>query len=48
MNALGGDSTYLATAGHIKTSSVPILGIDSDPTRNSESLCNIGIPFDTR
>jgi NAD kinase len=45
---LGGDSTYLRTAGYIESSGVPILGIDSDPSRNSEALCNISIPFETR
>jgi NAD+ kinase len=36
---IGGDGTYLRTAGAIETSDLPILGINTDPTRSTGYLC---------
>lgn len=45
---IGGDGTYLRASGFIQDSSLPLLGIDSDPSRNSDALCNVQIPLEKR
>lgn len=40
---IGGDSTFLHAAGIINSSAIPILGINSDPTRRTGALTNVGI-----
>jgi len=45
---IGGDGTYLRTAGIIETPDVPILGINTDPSRSIGFLCNNKIHFDMR
>jgi NAD kinase len=37
---LGGDGTYLRTSGAIETPDLPILGINTDPSRSTGHLCN--------
>lgn len=39
----GGDSTFLQAAGYLDNSKIPILGINSDPTRRTGFLTNVGI-----
>ncbi len=41
--SIGGDSTYLQSAGIIVNSRIPLLGINSDPMRRTGFLTNIGI-----
>jgi NAD kinase len=41
--SIGGDSTYLQSAGIIDNSRVPLLGVNSDPTRRRGFLTNVGI-----
>lgn len=38
--AIGGDGTYLRTSGAIETPDLPILGINTDPSRSTGHLCN--------
>lgn len=45
---LGGDSTFLKSAGIINNTSMPLLGINSDPTRRVGALCNVMLDFDKR
>jgi NAD kinase len=42
---LGGDSSYLRAAGLINSRNIPILGINSDPTRRTGALLNADIDF---
>jgi NAD+ kinase len=46
--SLGGDGTFLKTASMVLTSRVPILGVNTDPTRSVGHLCSKKIPFETR
>jgi NAD+ kinase len=39
-NDLGGDGTYLRTAGIIEDTNTPILGLNTDPSRSIGFLCN--------
>ena len=41
--SIGGDSTYLQSAGIINNSSVPLLGINSDPMIRTGFLANVSI-----
>jgi NAD kinase len=41
--SIGGDSTYLQSAGIIKNSRVPLLGINSDPLIRTGFLANVSI-----
>lgn len=41
--SIGGDSTYLQSAGIIDSSRVPLLGVNSDPSRRRGYLTNLGI-----
>ena len=41
--SIGGDSTYLQSAGLIVNSKIPLLGVNSDPSRRSGFLTNIAI-----
>lgn len=45
---LGGDGTYLRTAGIIENKETPMLGINTDPTRSIGFLCNNKIYNDTK
>lgn len=40
---IGGDSTYLPTAGLIESSKMPLLGINSNPSRRTGALLNAAI-----
>lgn len=42
---IGGDSTYLKSAGIIDNSKQPLLGINSDPSRRTGALCNTSIEY---
>jgi NAD kinase len=42
---IGGDSSYLRAAGLIHSRNIPILGINSDPTRRTGALLNAEIDF---
>jgi ATP-NAD kinase N-terminal domain len=44
---IGGDSTYLRTAGYIDSSTLPLLGINSDPSRRTGALLNAEIDHQT-
>ena len=37
---IGGDGTYLRTSGVIENSELPILGLNTDPSRSTGFLCN--------
>jgi NAD+ kinase len=41
--SIGGDSTYLQSAGVIDSSKVPLLGVNSDPLRRKGFLTSVGI-----
>ena len=41
--SIGGDSTYLQSAGIITDSSIPLLGINSDPMIRTGFLANVSI-----
>jgi len=45
---IGGDGTYLRTAGIIENKDTPMLGINTDPTRSIGFLCNNKIYNDTK
>jgi NAD kinase len=45
---LGGDGTYLRVAGVIDNSELPILGINTDPTRSTGHLCTNKIYNDVK
>ena len=44
----GGDSSYLRAAGLIHSRNIPILGINSDPTRRTGALLNAEIDFNNQ
>jgi NAD+ kinase len=46
--SMGGDGTFLKTASYIRTSKLPILGINTDPTRSVGHLTNRAVNFDRR
>ena len=46
--SLGGDGTFLKTASMVKDSSIPILGINTDPQRSVGCLCNRKIFFNSK
>lgn len=35
IRSIGGDGTYLRTSGLIETPEIPILGLNTDPTRST-------------
>lgn len=37
--SIGGDGTYLRTSGVITNQDLPLLGINTDPTRSTGHLC---------
>ena len=37
---IGGDGTYLRSSGLIENSHIPILGLNTDPSRSIGYLCN--------
>jgi NAD kinase len=41
--SIGGDSTYLQSAGIIVNSKIPLLGVNSDPSRRNGFLTNIAV-----
>jgi NAD kinase len=43
--SIGGDSTYLRSAGIITNMHIPLLGINSDPTRRTGFLTNTSIDY---
>jgi NAD kinase len=43
--SLGGDGTFLKTASMVPDSTIPILGINTDPQRSVGCLCNRKIFF---
>ena len=45
---IGGDGTYLRTSGLIETPDIPILGINTDPSRSIGFLCNNKIYADMK
>ena len=45
---LGGDGTYLRCASVIKSRNIPILGINTDPSRSIGHLCNAKIYNDKK
>lgn len=45
---MGGDGTFLKTASMIKTNSMPIFGVNTDPSRSVGHLTSIPIPFQSR
>ena len=46
--SVGGDSTYLKSAGIIENDKIPLLGVNSDPTRRTGALLNKTINFDKK
>lgn len=48
LSHIGGDGTYLRTSGVIENSSLPILGINTDPSRSTGHLCTQKIYYDKR
>ncbi len=38
--SLGGDGTFLHTSSMIESDQIPILGINTDPSRSLGNLCN--------
>jgi len=46
--SLGGDGTFLKTASMIKSSNLPIVGVNTDPARSVGHLTSIPIPFHER
>ena len=45
---IGGDGTFLRTSGIIENQDVPILGLNTDPTRSTGFLCNAKIYNDQK
>lgn len=45
---IGGDGTYLRTSGIIDNPNIPILGLNTDPSRSIGFLCNKKVYFDTK
>lgn len=46
--SLGGDGTFLKTASLINQNTLPIFGVNTDPTRSVGHLTSIPIPMDNR
>lgn len=46
--SLGGDGTFLRTAGMIQTNKLPIFGVNTDPARSVGHLTSIPIPYNER
>ena len=46
--SLGGDGTFLKTASMIKDNTLPVLGVNTDPTRSVGHLCSRKVSFDDR
>lgn len=46
--SLGGDGTFLKTASMVKLRTMPILGVNTDPSRSVGHLTSIKIPYDDR
>ena len=44
--SLGGDGTFLKTASMIKSNRLPIVGVNTDPTRSVGHLTSIPISFE--
>jgi NAD kinase len=40
IDIIGGDGTYLRSSGVIENSDLPILGLNTDPSRSTGFLCN--------
>lgn len=47
-NRIGGDGTYLRTSGVIENQHLPILGINTDPSRSTGHLCTAKIHNDKK
>jgi len=45
---IGGDGTYLRTAGIIDNPYIPILGLNTDPSRSIGYLCNKKVYYDMK
>ncbi len=46
--SLGGDGTFLKTASMIKDNTLPVLGVNTDPTRSVGHLCSRKVSFNHR
>ena len=46
--SMGGDGTFLKTASYIKTTALPILGINTDPSRSVGHLTNRAVGFERK
>ena len=46
--SLGGDGTFLKTASMIKTNTLPIFGVNTDPARSVGHLTSFRVPFEYR
>ena len=46
--SLGGDGTFLKTASMIHDNTMPVLGVNTDPTRSVGHLCNRKVSFNDR
>ena len=45
---VGGDGTFLRTSGSIDNSEIPILGLNTDPSRSIGHLCNKKVMYEER
>ena len=45
---LGGDGTYLRASGFIDNSNMPILGLNTDPSRSVGFVCNKKVYYDQK
>ena len=48
ISGVGGDGTYLRTSGVIENPHLPILGINTDPSRSTGHLCTAKIHNDKK
>jgi NAD+ kinase len=46
--SLGGDGTFLKTASMISDNTLPVLGVNTDPTRSVGHLCSRKVSFHDR
>jgi NAD kinase len=46
--SMGGDGTFLKTASYIRTHKLPILGINTDPSRSVGHLTNKAVNFERK
>lgn len=46
--SIGGDGTYLRTAGIIQNTNTPLLGLNTDPSRSTGYLCNAKVYNDMK